>query len=702
MNILYLDTETRSGTKIGQGTFRYCEDAHFDVILFTWAIGDEPVNCWEPLTEPMPKRLEGALLADDFIYVIHNSPFDRRVLNFKFGIDLPTSRIHDTMVQALAHGLPGGLGALSAIFKLGDSAKMDEGKGLIRTFCNPRATRTAAIQFVAPQEQPEKWDLFRRYAIRDVEAMRELYKRMPKLNYPQGKEHEIWQFDQRMNDRGLPVDVEMAAGAIAISDEEKELLKRKTKDITGGEVESASQTEAFRAFLNTELNANLPNLRTSTLSTVLENPDLDANLREALSLRVEMARNAAAKYKKLIQCTDSAGRLHDTIQFLGASRTGRDAGRIFQPQNLPRTTMWGEYEGEELVAAIMRDIEHTKAGSLGLVYDKPLDVLGNLIRSVIYAEPGKRLCVADLSNIEGRSLVWLANEDWKVQYFRDYDAGHIRFDNYVAAYARAMNVDPSEVTKMQRQIGKVMELGLGYGGGVAAFLTFAAVYRLDISALARAVEETAESDAWGEARDKYTWAKSNGYHAGLEHLEYTACEYLKSQWRAAHPNCVKFWAQLEDTFRTALEYPKTVIPVDVTGGKIKMYAQKGWLLLRLPSGRSLCYFSPRIEADGQISFMGVDGFTKKFQRIKTYGGKLSENATSATARDVMFRRLPDIEADGFGVIMRVHDEIVAECEDADYWTHERLAAHMSTPHDWCSDLPLAAAGFTGYRYRGKD
>lgn len=704
MGTLFLDTETRSGTKITQGTFRYCEDENFDVLLVTWAINDSAVECWQPMSEEMPAALHHALNSEDFIYVIHNSPFDRRVIRYKWGMDLPTARIHDTMVQALAHGLPGGLGQLSGIFKLGDSAKMDEGKDLIRYFCQPVMTRKnpGAITFHSPQDAPEKWNTFCQYAMRDVQAMRLLYRKMPRLNYPDGKEHLIWQYDQAMNDRGLLVDLEMAEGAIEISATVKKALKERASELTGGEVDSASRTAAFRDYLNGAMGANLPDLRMATLTRVMENPDTDANLREALTVRIEMSRNAAAKYKRLLGCADSNGRLHDTIQFLGASRTGRDAGRIFQPQNLPRTTMWGEYEGEELIKAIESDIESTKARALDLIYPKPLDVLGNLLRSVIYAPRGSRFCVADLSNIEGRSLVWLANEDWKVKYFRDYDAGSIEFDNYVAAYAKAMNVDPAEVGKYERQIGKVMELGLGYGGGVSAFLTFAAVYRLDISALAKAVRETAEPIAWKEAADKYEWAKENGYHAKLEELEYTACEYLKTQWRLAHPRVVRFWRGLEKAFRDALDYPNTVITVDGSDGKIKVCAKKGWLLMRLPSGRFLTYFSPRVEGDGQLTFMGVDGLTKRFQRIKTYSGKLAENATSATARDVMFHRIPDIEADGFNIVMRVHDELVAECPDDDYYTHLRLAEHMSNPHSWCSDLPLAAAGFTGYRYRGKD
>lgn len=703
MNILFLDTETRSSAKINQGVYRYCEDKYFDVLLLTWAIDNEDVECWQPLTEPMPSRLKEALQSENFIYVMHNSSFDRRVIKFKWGIDLPIARIHDTMVQALCHGLPAGLDMLGRVFSLGEQAKMEEGKSLIRFFSSPIVGKQMLEPvFRKPEDNLDKWKVFCEYAVRDVIAMRELYNRMPKINYPKGKEHYIWQYDQLMNDRGMLVDLEMARGAVEISEIEKKALKDKASTLTHGKVQSASQTAAFKSYLNEAMNANLPDLKTSTLNDMLNNPDIDKNLREAISIRIETSRNASAKYKRLIECADENERLHDTIQFMGASRTGRDAGRIFQPQNLPRTTMWGEHEGEALTQAIESDIESTKSRVLHLIHDKPLDVLGNLLRSVVYAPSGSKFCVADLSNIEGRSLVWLANEDWKLDYFRRYDNGNIPFDNYVAAYAKAMNVDPSEVGKYERQIGKVMELGLGYGGGVAAFLTFAAVYRLDITALAHAVKDTASPSGWNEAADKYEWAKDNGFHGGLEHLEFTACEYLKTQWRLAHPRVVRFWKGLDTAFRNALMFPKTVVEVDGSDGKLKMFAQKGWLMVRLPSGRCLCYLSPKISESGELSFMGVDGLTKKFQRIKTYSGKLAENVTSATARDVMFHRIPEIEQDGFKIIMRVHDELVAECDDDDYHTHLRLAEHMSRPHSWCMDLPLAAAGFSGYRYRGKD
>lgn len=699
---LYLDTETRSGVNINQsGVYRYINDEYFGVLLFTWAINDDPVQCWEVAKEPMPARLHQALTDPNFIYVIHNSAFDRRVIHKAFGIHLPTERIHDVMVQAYAHGFAGSLDTLSQIFKLGDKAKMKEGKQLIATFCSSKSRETQKY-FLTEEDDPIKWHTFRQYAIRDTEAMRELYKILPKTNYPNGKEFIIWQYDQKMADRGMLMDTELAQSAIEIAKEEHARMRKDMQSQSDGKVQSATQTQAVLKYIEEDFQIVLPNLRQATIEQMLINPELPFALREILSLRTEASRSAHTKYRKILDCVDESGRLHDTIQFMGASRTGRDGGRVFQPQNLPRTTMWGNLEGKELLDEIDTAIIETKNRALPLLYSRPLDVLGNLLRSSVIAPSGKKIIAADLSNIEGRSLVWLANEEWKLDFFRKYDKGEIRFDNYIAAYGKAMNIDPSEVTKLQRQIGKVMELGLGYAGGVAAFLTFAAVYRLDIHQLALAVAEVAEPAAYADAKSKYQWAKEKGFHAGLSEFDYTACEYLKTQWRKAHPNVVQLWNGLAEAFRNAIQYPRTIFTVDGSQGKLKMYGQKGWAMIRLPSGRVLNYFDPRIEKDGSLSFMGVDGITKQWARIRTYSGKLCENVTSATARDVMFHRIPDIEQSGYEIIMRVHDEIVAQAPDEERFNHQDLSRLMSMPHDWCKDLPLAAAGFTGYRYRGKD
>lgn len=707
--LLYLDTETRSEVSIGNGVYRYVGGNDFGITVVTWAFDNNEVKSFHNNNNALeyhelPIELREGLENPDITVVIHNSAFDRRVIEKAWGFAIPTSRIIDTMVVAAAHALPHGLEMLGEVLGLGsDKAKLKVGKALIRKFCVPQVDKDTGEEYfhTVNEDTQEDWDTFIKYAEQDISAMRECYRLMPKLNYPKGIEHTLWQLDQETNDRGILVDVEMAQAAVKVVEAEKVRLAEEMQELSNGEVEASTKNKEFLDYVNNAFGLELPNLQKSTLDQLLSNSTLDTRLRMALENRAEASSNASAKYAALLKQVDSRGRLHDTLQFCGASRTGRDAGRVFQPQNLPRTTMWKDLEGLELAEAIKEAIEQVKDGSVRWLYDNPKDVLSNLLRSVVIAPRGSKIAVADLSNIEGRNLVWLANEDWKLDYFRKYDAGEIKFDNYVAAYAKAMNIDPASVTKYMRQIGKVMELGLGYQGGVAAFLTFAATYGLDIAALADAVEAVADPAAFAAARDKYAWALKNGYTAGLNQKEYAACEYLKTQWREGHPAVVRLWNDMDATFRLACEYHKVVLPVEASGGKIKMYGVKGWVFVNLPSGRTLCYFSPKVMPDG-ITYLGVDSTSKTWKRQYTYGGKLVENATQAVARDVMFHSIPAIEEAGYKVIMRVHDELVTECPDSIEFSHEVLAHYMATPHEWCKDLPLAAAGFTDYRYRGKD
>lgn len=691
---LYLDTETRSEVNLKKhGLHRYTKGEKFDIILLSWAIDDEPPRVWDIAStgyKAMPKRLAAALKNPDTEFVIHNSGFDRTVMSVKHLASIAIERTTDTMVQALAHGLPAGLGMLGKALGLPEElTKMDEGLRLIRLFCLPRNDGW----FNTYNTHPNDWELFKEYALMDIVAMRECHKRMPKANYPR-LEHPLWQLDQTINERGIPVDVEFAEAAVREAEVERTRLSVLVTDRTNGQVERTTQNAKLIAFIKENYGIALPNLQAATLERRLADPELPKGARELIENRLQASQNAASKYKTILSHHDNH-RLKNTLQMYGASRTGRDAGRVFQPQNLKRPTMWRGLEGAELDAAIEDDVQGIKDGIVTYLYpDEVMEVLGNCVRSVIAAPKGFKFVQADLSNIEGRGLVWLSDESWKIQYFYDFDRGYIEFDNYVAAYARAMNVEPETVDRNQRDIGKVMELGLGYGGGVAAFLTFADVYNLDLAELARSVHGTADK-LMAECVAKYDWAKENGYHGGLPQFEYAACEYLKTKWREAHPKTVQFWADLENAFKRATAVPDK----DFAVGKLIFRRRAGWLTIRLPSGRMLVYANPRVDETGQASFMGVDGYTKQWQRIKTYGGKLSENVTSATARDILIHRMPDIEAAGYKIIMRVHDEFVTEVPDSPEYSSEKLAALMATPHEWSKGFPLAAAGFEAKRYR---
>lgn len=326
------------------------------------------------------------------------------------------------------------------------------------------------------------------------------------------------------------------------------------------------------------------------------------------------------------------------------------------------------------------------------------ELCANAVRGCIVAPPGRKLVVADLANIEGRGLVYLAGEEWKLQAFRDYDSG-AGPDLYCLAYGRSFNIDPATVKGTARQIGKVQELGLGYEGGVGAFLTFAAVYNMDLDAMADAVHRTADKGVLATAYRMHEWATKKGISTfGLAQSVWVACEALKAMWRTAHPMTVALWASAKEQCVAAIRNPGVTFDI---GEHLRVRVDGNWLRLRLPSGRYLCYLQPKADDKDNLTYMGVNQYTRQWGRIKTYGGKLVENATQAFARDVMAENMPDIEEAGFDIVLTVHDELVTEADDVcgHIYSHQTLASRMSRVPSWAPGLPLAAAGFETYRYR---
>jgi DNA polymerase len=323
-----------------------------------------------------------------------------------------------------------------------------------------------------------------------------------------------------------------------------------------------------------------------------------------------------------------------------------------------------------------------------------MDLTSSAIRGCIVAPPGKKLVVADLSNIEGRMLAWLAGEEWKLQAFRDFDLGHGP-DLYKLAYAKAFDIDASDVTKDQRQIGKVMELMLGYQGGVGAFLTGAATYGFDVEDLGQRAQSTIPPDTLRKAQEFLAWMQSKGRSTyGLSDTAFTVCDSLKRMWRDAHPATSSYWPELEHACVMAVHSPGETF----TCRRHKIRRDGAWLRIRLPSGRYLCYPSPQA-TDGKLTYMGIDQYTRQWQRLKSYGGKLAENVTQGAARDVLASSMQPIEDAGYEIVLTVHDEIIAEAPDSDEFNTEHMASLMSTVPAWATSLPLAAAGFEAYRYK---
>jgi DNA polymerase len=686
---LWLDTETFSEVPIANGTHAYAEPA--EIMLMTWAVDDGAVQCWD-LTEPVQSHdelLDTVLAADEYWWQ-NGGMFDRVVLKHAQPYlykHMPEHKWRDTMVQALAHGLPGSLGALSEIFKLGDNAKDKRGKQLIQMFCKPQS-KTSKLRRKTRLTHPAEWEEFKEYAKSDIRAMRELHKKMPKWNYPNNAaELNLWFLDQRMNMAGIYVDTELAEKAIEAVDIAQSSLAQRTSEATGDKVTSATQRDKLLAYILKEHGVSLPDMRGDTLERRLSDPGLPDAVRDLIAIRLQASTSSVSKYKRLIKGVSSDGYLRGLTQFNGAARTGRDAHRLFQPGNMMRPTI--------SQSDIEIGIDAIKAGCADLITDNVMELTSNTMRSVIIPPPGYKIVVSDLANIEGRVAAWVAGETWKLQAFRDYDAG-TGPDLYVKAYSEAFRVALAEVTKKLRQIGKVMELMLAYGGGVGAFLTGAATYGIDLDELARTGRDAIPDSVWAEAENFWQWSvdtKRNTY--GLSHDTFCVCDSIKRMWRASNSAISSVWAKLEGAARNAINEPGENFKV----GHVTFRRDGNWLRCILPSGRALCYPSPRVNDEGQISYMGQNQYTRQWSRLTSYGGKLLENICQAMARDVMFYNMPRIEEENYSIRVRIHDELITYAPDGLMYGPKHLSKLLAIVPTWAPGLPLAAAGFEGYRYR---
>lgn len=686
---LYIDCETYSELELKTvGTYRYA--ANCEVMLVTWAVDNtrvEFIDLTQPGHEPQLDRLRTIIRLGRPEIIAHNAMFDRTVFN---ATELLETVIRDwrcTMVQALSHGLPGGLDDLCEIYKLGsDKAKIKDGRRLIQLFCKPRP-KNSKLRRATKETHPEDWQRFIQYAMNDIEAMRELEKKMPRWNYPSEPELSLWHLDQVINDRGFLIDRGMGEAVIRAVDRAKKNLAKEVEKSTGGEVESTAQRDAILEYVLREHGVVLEDLTKSTVSRLLEDEDIPEPVKEILRIRQQESATSTAKYKALLNRADDDDRFRGGLQFSGAARTRRASGRGFQPQNLPSRGLLPNWLIEEGVKLMRMDAEQ-------LVFPNVMYLASSAVRSIIVAPQGQHLCVADLSNIEGRKVAWYANEEWKLKAFRDFDAG-IGHDLYNLAYSKAFRVSVESVTKPQRAIGKVMELMLGYAGGAGAFVTGALGYGFDLEKLADDIADTLPQDTVNEAADFLEWVKDQKRpRHGLTDKAFIVVETLKRLWRKAHPATIKLWSDLQYAAESVIQFGE---PREV--GKLIFDKKGSWLRIKLPSGRYLCYPFAKYQ-DGSISYYGIDQYTRKWQEIRTYSGKLLENICQSSARDVLYDAMPRIEGNGYQIVLTVHDEIVAEADKNK--TAEELAELMASGEPWTDGLPLAAAGFECERYRKGD
>lgn len=684
---LWIDVETRSPVPIKQGTAKYATQA--EVIMAQWAVDDGPIHI-EGLTHGIPGSPELIAAAQEADEVwAHVAEFDRTLLETtNWWPIVPWEKWRCTAALARMHGLPGGMDKLCVIFKLPvEEAKDKRGRELIQLFCIPNSLG----DYNDCHSHPNQWAEFLKYGGQDITTMRVLHKKIPHWNATP-RMWAFWHLDQRMNARGVAMDLKLCQGAVDATTLAKQRLKSITSDATRnlitGEiaVESTTQRDRLLAYM-ADYGVTLPDLTADTVERRLEDEALPEHIKELLRIRQKASKASTAKYKRaLVQHV--AGRLRNLLVFCGASRTGRWAGRTLQPQNLPRP----KHKPWQIAQAITAFRE----GAADL-YD-PEDILGlasSCLRGMIIAEPGNRLVASDLANIEGRFMAWIAGELWKLKAFAAYDRKEGP-DLYKLSYARAFNIDPNDIADeddWRRQIGKVMELALQYYGGVGAFCSMAETYHLNLEKMAIAAWPVIPAEVKAEAQRLWIKAQKRHRTYGLEERVWVVCQCLVLMWRAAHPAICQFWKDIEDATKAATHVPGKAKKV----GLLSVDRQGNWLRIRLPSGRYLCYPAPR-EGDYDSSYLGIDPYTKQWKRVTTYSGKRAENIVQGGCADILMDGLLAADENGYNPVLSVHDEGICEPPDEERYNDKDLSRLLIESSLWADGLPLAAKGKTTYRY----
>lgn len=686
-NALHIDFETRSTVDLRKtGTYVYAESDTTDVWCAAYALNDDPVSLWVP-GGPCPPEIEGHVRAGGLV-TAHNAAFERviwrHILTPRYGWPEPSlEQWRCTMAMALALSLPAGLDDLAGALSLPER-KDDAGYRKMLQMAKPR--RVNEDGSIVWWDDAERRQVLYAYCRQDVVVEREIERKLLQLR---PYEQRIWQIDQKINDRGVFVDVDLCEAANVIADEMQARLDRGMRAATENAVRACTNAKQLTEWLN-QRGVACDSVNKDWVERTLGRSDIPADVRTALELRQQGSKTSTAKADALLLGKSSDGRAKGLTQYHAAG-TGRWGGRRFQPQNLKRPD-----ETTNIPLAISL-IKSRDLDAMLVFYDDPMSIVGDCIRGMVTAAPGRVLRAADFSNIEGRVLAWLAGEQWKLDAFAAFDRGDGP-DLYKVTAGNILGKPAEDVTKPERQsIGKVAELALGYQGGVGAMMTmskgkvdFAGLYDM----LAEKLPDHAES-----AAKAY---EDRGRGAGLTAEGWQAAEIIKLGWRAGHAGVVQFWRSAESAAIAAIESPGVIC----SAGKVRFVKNGSFLFMQLPSGRCLAYAYPRLSDDvtpwgapiRKIRFMGVDSLTKQWRLLDTYGGKLVENATQAVARDVLAHSLDVLDRAGWPVVLHVHDEAVAET-DPTFGSTEDLERLMAQTPAWLAGCPVSAEGWSEERYR---
>lgn len=660
---LSIDLETYSTVSIGAaGSYRYILDPSFEILLFAYSLDGMPVEVIDVASgQVIPLWLKNALKNPLYIKHAYNAAFEWFALSKYLGW-LPPDQWRDTMLHALYCGYPASLDAAGRAMGLPeDKKKLTTGKALIRYFCvpckpsNANGNRTRNL----PKHDPAKWKLFKEYNGQDVVTEMEIDRRLSAFPVPAFVQKQ-WETDLLMNARGVAADMEMVSGALVIGATVKSQLMAEARQLSG--LDNPNSIKQLARWLTdaTDSDAEITSVTKETVATMLKQPQ-PANVQRMLEIRQELGKTSTKKYDALETCIADDGRVRGLLQFYGANRTGRWAGRLVQVQNLPRTYTHPLPPARQLVKD--RNID-----GLRLMYGSINDTLSQLIRTAFVATPGNVLIDADFSAIEARVISWLAGQEWRLEVFRTH--GKI----YEASASQMFHVPIEKIKKGNpeyalRQRGKVAELALGYQGGVSAMRRMDTGHNLD---------DLSDNEVKGIV-DR--WRETNSMIRDLWNIVDSAAVTVITNGGA-------------QTIRS-----ETTDAVVTLACELDVITGTRYMTILLPSGRKLYYPSPEIGVNRwgnpSVSYMGQNQTTKRWERVETYGGKLVENIVQAIARDCLAIAIENLESQGLHVVFHIHDEVVI---DTPAWADEdtmleTVTKIMTKPIPWAQALPLNADGW---------
>lgn len=642
MREIGIDIETYSSYDLATcGVYRYVEAPDFTILLFGYCVDGGPVQCVDFANgEELPEEIKAGLTDPTVTKTAFNAAFERICISKYYGYAKPLdpAQWKCTMVGAARMGLPLSLGQCGEVLHLAEG-KMTEGKTLIRYFSVPGKNGRHL-----PSDAPDRWAVFKQYNIRDVEVEQQILAKVRRLQ-PAAFDEELYIADQLINDRGVMIDRTLVDAAARFDEEYKAELLKQAQELTG--MDNPNSPKQIKDYISRTTGFTVESLNKKNLDDLDKQLKYWPKVQKVLRLRKEMGKTSNKKYNAMQNCVCDDGRIHGLLQFCGAARTGRWAGRLVQVQNLPQNHLTDIDNARFLVR--QGDLEEFE-----LNYANVTQVLSELIRTAFIAEPGKTFHVCDFSAIEARVIAWLAGEQWVLDVFKE---GR---DIYCETASRMFGVPVEKHGRNAnlRQRGKVAVLALGYNGGVSAL------------------------EAMG------------GGKLGLTEKEEKDIVY---KWRDNNKKIVRLWAIAEKAAITAI---KTGESVTIHRG-IVVSRKWGMLTITLPSGRTICYprASVGVEYDDGwrgdhdvIEYEGLNQVTKKWGKIRTYGGKLTENMVQAIARDILGMVILRAQKAGLNVVFHIHDEIIVEATHGQ--TLSDVEALFSKPIDWCRDLPLKGAGYT--------